>query len=141
MALISLVYVSVASGYMTNKVLKDILEASRENNAKLGITGMLLYRDQYFVQALEGEEAQVMALYEKIKDDPRHHHVLTVYQAEVSRRTFGEWSMGFNLLDKEHAGHIEGFNDFLVKPSHEFFTQEPNRVVLLLESFRDRSYW
>ena len=35
-----------------------------------------MYRDGFFIQALEGEEETVMSLYNKIKTDPRHRSVL-----------------------------------------------------------------
>jgi hypothetical protein len=59
MGLVSLVYVSVARELMSDEDLKAILEVARRKNAERNITGMLLYRSGYFIQALEGEEADV----------------------------------------------------------------------------------
>jgi len=44
---------------MSQDDLEEILRTSRENNARLGITGMLLYGNNTFVQILEGEDKAV----------------------------------------------------------------------------------
>jgi len=80
MGLISLVYVSFANLDMSEDELRDILTKARENNQKLELTGMLLYRNGFFIQALEGEEEVVTALYEKIKQDPRHRSILQIHK-------------------------------------------------------------
>ncbi len=61
----SLTYVSSAVRPFAEDELADLLAVSRQNNARLGITGMLLYKDGNFMQVLEGEEAEVRTLYEK----------------------------------------------------------------------------
>ena len=50
--------------------LLGMLKRSREKNARLGITGMLLHCDGSFIQALEGPKAQVMDLISVIRKDP-----------------------------------------------------------------------
>jgi Sensors of blue-light using FAD len=52
--------------------LTDLLRKSRDNNAALGITGMLLYKDGNFMQVLEGDEERVRALATKVSQDRRH---------------------------------------------------------------------
>lgn len=79
-----LVYVSSAVRPFSRSDLEDLPATSRDNNAELGITGMLLYRDDNFMQILEGEEGPVRALYDKIGNDPRHRVEIT--SAKVSRK-------------------------------------------------------
>jgi hypothetical protein len=43
------------------------LEQSRENNLRLDVTGMLLYKGGNFMQMLEGEKDAVLGLYEAKK--------------------------------------------------------------------------
>ncbi|MEB0262865.1 MULTISPECIES: BLUF domain-containing protein [unclassified Mucilaginibacter] len=43
----------------TTKQLKDLLKESRDNNIRVGITGLLLYNDGAFMQVLEGYEDPV----------------------------------------------------------------------------------
>jgi len=129
---------------MNDDELYDLLMICRENNAKIGVTGMLLYRDGFFIQALEGERETVEALLEKISQDPRHTKVLVVHRAEINaeERTFGAWSMGFNKVKLDEARQIAGFTEFLQNPDgNELFTQHPERAQRLLQSFRDRTYF
>ena len=141
MGMITLVYVSFATKVMSDEELRDLLQVARENNAELDVTGMLLYRDGFFIQALEGEEETVMSLYNKIKTDPRHRSVLQVYRESVKNRSFEEWSMGFNKLESGSLEGIEGYTDFLKKPSANFFATNPNYAKMLLNMFRTRSYF
>jgi hypothetical protein len=142
MGLINLVYVSLSQGDMTDDELKDILKVAREHNGGKNITGMLLYRDGYFIQALEGEAADVDALYAKIQKDPRHHHVLTVFRNTIEKRIFDNWAMGFNHIEEIDPDKMPGFTDFMEKQNdHKFFMAHPGRAVQLLEHFRDHTYF
>lgn len=141
MNLIALTYVSASTRLMSNDELLDILRVSKENNATLNITGMLLYRDGYFIQVLEGEETAVIKLYEKIQQDERHNNVLEVSRENISARSFADWSMGYtNLEDIEDPSSIGGYNEFLVQPfSIDFFQQSPSRATRLLQLFKDHA--
>lgn len=141
MGLISLVYVSFSHGDMSDDELKDILSVSRENNKKLDITGMLLYRNGFFIQALEGEEAVVKALYEKIRQDPRHHSVTTIVTYPIEERQFATWNMGFNKMTDSDLQKLDGYTDFLNHPTGEFFLAKPNRAKQLLYAFRGQIYF
>jgi hypothetical protein len=62
----------MASGYVSKKIVDDILQTARKANSLLGISGLLLYRMGHFVQLLEGDEEAVLKLYQKIQLDSRH---------------------------------------------------------------------
>ncbi|NJO83577.1 MAG: BLUF domain-containing protein, partial [Blastochloris sp.] len=47
---------------MTDDQLREILVKARDKNRRLNVTGMLLYRDRFFIQALEGEQEVVEPL-------------------------------------------------------------------------------
>jgi hypothetical protein len=142
MALISLVYVSVASHDMTDDDLKEILKEARDFNEPNNVTGMLLYRDGFFIQALEGEAEVVEPLYERIAEDPRHAKVLIVHKTEIDERSFSDWSMGFNKITDEAANQVEGFTSFLQNPGDmSFFTDHPSRATFLLDAFKSKIYF
>jgi hypothetical protein len=143
MTLVSLVYVSFATADLTDADLKAILDSSRRHNAANQITGMLLYRDRFFVQALEGEKTAVEATYQRIKHDPRHERILLVYKNETDRLHFGSWSMGFNPIQAAHIASIEGFSRYLSEPESDalFFNRHPDRAHALLHAFRDRTFF
>lgn len=106
-----LVYASSATRPFSEADLSDLLETSRENNARLGITGMLLYKDGNFMQVLEGEEETVRALYEKIGTDPRHDGAITLHQSFAQERQFPDWSMGFRNLDSPELRTVPGYSE------------------------------
>ena len=139
MSLISLVYVSVQSRPLSEDDLKDILASARDHNPDHDITGMLLYREGFFIQALEGEEEAVMELYNKIQQDDRHRNILTVHKAEVDERSFGSWAMGFNKFGHEELVELEGYEDY--DDLDDFFTENPSHAQRLLESFRNKTYF
>ena len=89
-----LLYASNTSRNTADAVLDDILAASRRNNAGAGVTGMLLYVEGGFMQVLEGEDAAVGAVYDRIAKDKRHWNTLVLLDREAPR-AFSEWSMGF----------------------------------------------
>lgn len=138
MPLITLVYVSYETHHLTKDELVAILNEARENNKKMDVTGMLLYRDGFFIQALEGEQAVVEELYERIAADPRHKNVINVYQNVISKRVFGEWSMGFNLLDDADLQMLDGYQGQI---DPEFFIENPGRATRLLQHFHDRTFF
>lgn len=140
MSLISLVYVSYATDDMDSNKLKEILDESRQNNQKNDITGMLLYRDGYFIQVLEGEETIVLPLFEKIKTDPRHKGVLTVNQQTIEKRDFSNWSMGFKNLDDVDFSAYPEYHDFALF-SPEYFSENPGKTLSLLKTFTEKSFF
>jgi len=78
LAMIQLVYVSSAVKPFTDQELLGLLEKARENNQKLGITGMLLYKNGDFMQALEGDEQVVLSLADHIAKDLRHGDIRVI---------------------------------------------------------------
>jgi hypothetical protein len=139
MALMALVYVSFATHEMSDDDLQTLLQSARDRNAVLGITGMLLYRDRYFIQLLEGKPEVVDMLYAAIKGDSRHTNLLVIHKAPMERRLFEGWSMGFSKVDTQE---LQGFTDFLDKPfAHSTFAEHPSQALELLEHFRDRTYF
>lgn len=110
--LIRLIYVSQATVRFDTSNLDALLELSRRNNDRLGITGMLLYRDGDFVQILEGEEAAVREIYGRIVADSRHAKIILIDDGPATEREFGDWSMGFVRLDDSEVppGYVDFFS-------------------------------
>lgn len=132
----TLVYVSDATIAVNDAVLKEILDVSRANNAKLSITGMLLYHKDTFFQALEGDEQEVNKLYEKIKKDKRHERVVTMFTQKSTRRIFNEWSMGHAAISADELESVEGLNDFF-SDGHCLSDLHKGEVKLLLQVFKE----
>jgi Sensors of blue-light using FAD len=62
-------------------------------NAPAGITGALLYLDGRWAQILEGDQAAITGLYDRISRDARHDQVTFGYLIETESRLFPDWSM------------------------------------------------
>lgn len=88
-----LVYISSAKDMVAAQTVADILAVSRRNNARAGITGLLVVGGRRFLQALEGPEQGVLATYARIQADPRHRACVLLSARAVSERAFGQWSM------------------------------------------------
>ena len=92
--LVRLLYASRANQSLTAEIVEPILCKSRSQNPPRGITGILCYSGDIFMQVLEGGRNEVCELYHKIVGDPRHHHVTLLYYEEISERRYAGWTMG-----------------------------------------------
>lgn len=108
-----LLYVSSASRRMSKQELIDLLQQSRRNNERRGLTGMLLYKDGDFLQVLEGEESAVREVFARIDRDPRHSGTVVLMQGPVDQRLFGQWAMGFRETSDAELQRLPGFSDFM----------------------------
>lgn len=132
-----LVYVSSAVVPFDKQDLIALLSKSRQNNTRAGITGLLLYKDGNFMQALEGEEEAVRATHDRIRQDPRHRGLITLLQSPIEGRRFGEWAMGFRDLKSPEVLSIPGFHPFLNRPLNDpTLGDRPAECERLLMSFR-----
>jgi hypothetical protein len=112
--MLSIVYSSAATRPFSNEDLQALLEHSRASNARLGLTGVLVYRSGKFLQLLEGEEAVVHERMTAIAGDDRHEAVRVLLEDEVERRSFPDWTMGFpqpDLSEQEVPGLRRAFDD------------------------------
>lgn len=135
-----LVYISYATRSLSDQDLLKILQSSRENNKALGITGMLIYLHERFIQALEGNEQKVQALFEKIKMDPMHKKVTLILEGTSRHRLFKNWSMGFKNLSNTDFSNLKGFTDiekYFAKPIA--FT-EGHAVMTFLQLFYKKNF-
>jgi uncharacterized Fe-S cluster-containing MiaB family protein len=80
-----MIYTSAATTKMTPQALKELMEISRRNNFRDGLTGMLLYEDGTFLQVLEGEESAVDKTFERFSKDRRHNKILLIARFELVR--------------------------------------------------------
>ncbi len=81
--------------------ITTILAASRENNAREGITGGLLFSMGCFAQVLEGLPTAVEETFERIQCDDRHNDVILLEAGPITERAFPDWSMAFTGGDAE----------------------------------------
>ncbi len=134
--LIHRVYASAASRAFEPGQLAELLQTARENNAKLGLTGMLLYAEGSFFQVLEGPADAVDALYAKIERDPRHAQMTMIIKEPISKRHFDAWTMGFYEASRAELAGLSGVSDFFGK-DRATVGVDAGRAKKLLAAFRD----
>jgi hypothetical protein len=91
-----IVYTSTAvEDFFPADIERLLLDARRRNRA-LGVSGMLVFHDRTFLQALEGEQRAVNEIFASIASDRRHHDIEILHRGSgLDQRLFGDGSMGF----------------------------------------------
>lgn len=98
-----IIYVSQASQPFSTSALAVLQQQAATKNSAMAITGLLLFRQNYFCQLLEGPTASLLPLYQKIQKDKRHKEVTTLLQREIATRAFPEWDMLLMNVDIQTA--------------------------------------
>jgi AcrR family transcriptional regulator len=114
-----IVYTSIAAGPWTESDIAALAETSRLRNSANDITGRLLRIGVAFVQALEGPDAAVTALYAAIAADPRHTDVIQLINAPIESRAYGGWAMevlSTDVLPAAEAQWAQNAIDHLRQP-------------------------
>ncbi|MDQ2928131.1 MAG: BLUF domain-containing protein [Pseudomonadota bacterium] len=92
--LVRLMYASRAAEPVRPETLNAILKKSTHDNPGVGVTGVLCFSGEIFLQVLEGGRSQVSRLYNRIARDPRHTDVVLLSYEEIEERSFAGWAMG-----------------------------------------------
>ncbi|MFT5589517.1 MAG: hypothetical protein ACI9ZF_001692 [Bradyrhizobium sp.] len=92
--LVRLLYASRSVDKNSTELINSIMAQSRLNNPSQGLTGILCYSGDIFIQVLEGSRTAVNALYGHILKDPRHAGVQILHFEEITERRFAGWTMG-----------------------------------------------
>jgi hypothetical protein len=104
-------YASRAAAPLKPAVIEGILEQSRTQNPPRGITGILCYSGDVFIQVLEGGRDEVCELFNAIVRDPRHTHVRLLAYDEIRERKFSNWTMGHVDLSRINPGLLLKYHE------------------------------
>jgi hypothetical protein len=99
--LYELLYISELSPVTSSASIGEILVQARARNKSNGITGLLLFDGEHFVQVLEGEPAAVMALMGRIESDKRHFGVTRLHEGFIAGRHFQNFAVGYWHFEEE----------------------------------------
>jgi len=94
-AVFQVFYVSRAATAFDDAEVQSILQASRRRNARLDVTGCLLFSGHCFAQVLEGAQPVVSALARRIAADPRHAGIRLLSETNCEERDYADWAMGY----------------------------------------------
>ncbi|SJM96163.1 phosphate-starvation-inducible PsiE family protein [Crenothrix polyspora] len=135
--MIRLTYASTATHKWSAEDLLKLLKQCRTNNGAKNITGILLYANGTFFQVLEGDEATVESVYQKIKQGPRNRECTVIEKQAITERAFPYWSMGFEKINAKELHKMDGLSDFF---EHDFtpagFVSHKNIIGPLLTHLR-----
>jgi Sensors of blue-light using FAD len=109
--LVRLLYVSRCIDSDPSAAVESILTSCRAHNLSRGITGILCYGGNLFLQAIEGGRSQVNALYTRIVSDPRHTDVELLHYEEITQRRFSGWTMGQVNLAKLNTSVVLKYSE------------------------------
>ena len=134
--MIQLSYISSVANSMSTGELVGLLQKCLANNQRDGVTGMLLYGNDTFLQTLEGDEPVVDGLYDKIRQDPRHDNVKSLTRKTIESRQYAEWNMGFRRMSDEELTHVGGLIDFSEKKfTFEYLVKHEDDARRLMDHF------
>ena len=118
-----LVYASRATQSFSGLALNNLIERSKAKNEHHGITAVLLHQRGLFLHGVEGQAAEVRAIYAIVRADPRHRDARVLVETSVCERLFIGQPMGFHdtelresegvQTDKEGLGLPEEFHQGL----------------------------
>ena len=135
-----LLYCSIATREVLEADILDLLKVSRDNNARLEVTGLLVYqkRTNEFLQILEGEKKVIFDLLETVKSDDRHKRLHVIHDKEIPERGFNGWYMAFAYMESIDKSKLEGISDFLEKGyTYELAKGDPTWAAQIMQTFRD----
>lgn len=128
--LVRLLYVSRALDKNAQGAIESILESSRAYNMTNGITGVLCYGGDIFLQAIEGGRHAVNGLYNHIAKDERHTNVVMLHYEEIRERRFGGWTMGQVNLSKLNTSIVLKYSE---RPQFDPYAVSGDVSLALLE--------
>lgn len=82
--------------------LMDIIAKAKPRNQVAGISGLLVFGDETFLQLIEGPSRSVNDLYHaRIVRDERHRDIHLINYGSCSDRLFPDWSMGLASVNDD----------------------------------------
>jgi hypothetical protein len=137
--MVSITYTSTARRPFTSRELFRLLQKCRANNERIGVTGLLLYKDGSFIQLLEGKGVDVDAAFLSANRDPRHTGIIKLIESNNVLRRFPDWPMAFFNLDTIDPGSVPGFPGLeTLSFADPGFLSDPEVVKRLLEALREQ---
>lgn len=131
MKTMQLIYSSRPFGF-DDLALSGILAIARKNNARDGITGALICREDLYLQLLEGGEAEVTQAFNRILRDGRHTQVIKRWSGDVEDRLFPDWAMRHDparswmwTADEVSAGAVDKASSAEVRDVFNRLSKEP----------------
>lgn len=118
------IYTSTPTDDISKEVVDTITNESIRWNKNHGITGILLCMEDRYFQFLEGEEQDVVEVFDMIKGDKRHKEVTQRIKGFADERVFSDWSMGSWMLSNDDINNLTAIKDL------SEYLNDPNKFNL-----------
>lgn len=125
-------YISDALEHESLNNIEALYEKAKANNFKNNITGILIYKNQNFLQVLEGDSKTVDATFAKIAYDARHHNIFKVINTSIEDRIFEDYNFGFTIINNKQG--LSNLNDYLMWLRNAD-NKLANKVIYMVENF------
>ncbi|MDX6746890.1 BLUF domain-containing protein [Polaribacter sp. PL03] len=116
MKLRRIAYTSKATIHFSKRDLLDLLHDSRAYNSMDKISGVLIHKNGYFLQIIEGDSKDVDDLLTRLHKDTRHTDFKIINDSFVPDRMFSKWAMGCADFDDPTLAMIPGIRTDLNDP-------------------------
>jgi hypothetical protein len=129
-----LVYISRAHENICYSDIDRILESARLHNRQNNLTGLLIFKDEHFLQIIEGEQSKVMETFGRIVKDRRGHHVRVLTESFGESRIFNRWPLAFH--DADIDPNMNALMNDLFSLAQNKGKEEKKIILQILENFR-----
>lgn len=122
--------------------VEQILDVSRDNNEKYGITGILLSDVQFYLQLLEGRRRNLNHTYQRIIKSDLHFEVTLFDFRAIEQRAFDGFKMLYQPIDGTLSRVIRNMID--PKSAYDVMTAETLAALLSLyknSDFQEGAVW
>lgn len=120
-------YISKSNDALTDKEIKHILEHALVENNRCEVSGVLLHSLGSFFQVLEGNKDHILALYQKILEDDRHHDIFEVYNKPSAKPVFMDYESSFHLVTSNEK--LDQIREYLNKHKTQSTTEKLTRLL------------
>jgi hypothetical protein len=116
-----LIYTSKASDKFVAADISHIVKSAQAHNKRIGVTGLLMFIEDGFIQYLEGNEEDVLNVYHNIiVKDKRHKNLKIILQGNSLKRDFDSWNMGLKIITNEDLDEVRSLNN---NPDFDLFAE------------------
>ena len=131
--LTTIIYRSHISDDVPVKTLPGMVDDASILNASHDVTGILLFNGTHFFQLLEGPEEGVLAIYQRICADRRHHNLVELMRDYAPSRRFG--NAGMELFDLREHDRSTVLQAVLDKGTSKYQLTYADRALQFLRTF------
>lgn len=130
MALQAVAYISNALSDLSIDGVDDLVVSAAAQNKIAGVTGVLLYDGQRFLQYIEGPEDGISLVYSRILNARSHADVVELARGRVPERRFPYWAMRWIPVNETEL-EVAAFSDWsTLSPRKERDSAASNQAAI-----------